>query len=105
MDVKVIEGQIIGVNVDTDGVHFGKVPRGGEGLRYITLTNNDSKPHFINIKSFGNISRFVYVSKNNFIMMPKTQENITVMAKIPPEAETGFYSGVLKVTFQNIIFG
>ncbi|MEM5871333.1 MAG: hypothetical protein QW051_00505, partial [Candidatus Aenigmatarchaeota archaeon] len=102
MDVKVIDENIVGINTDADAIHFGKVQRGGEGLRYITLTNNDVKSHLIRIKTFGNISRFVSVSENNFIMEPNTTKNITVVVRPTLDCNTGYYEGTLQVIFINI---
>jgi hypothetical protein len=102
MDIKVIEENIVGLNVDTDAIHFGKMQRGSEGIRNITLANNDANPHLIKIKAFGNISNFISVSENNFIINPNTSKNLSVIAKPPLDSLAGYYEGTLQVLFLNI---
>jgi hypothetical protein len=102
MDIKVINESIAGVNVDTDAIHFGKVQKGGESMRILTLINNDDKPHFIILKSFGNISSFISVSENNFVLQPHAFKNITVVARPPIDAKEGYYEGVLQAIFMNM---
>jgi hypothetical protein len=103
MDIKVVEGDLAGLNIDNDAIHFGRVPRGGGGTRYITLANNNTNPHLIKIKAFGNISSFVYISENSFVMEPYSTKNLTVMAKPPSDLETGYYEGTLQVLFLNVL--
>jgi hypothetical protein len=102
MDIKVINESIAGVNVDTDAIHFGKVQKGAESMRVLTFINNDNKPHLIIIKSFGNISSFVSVSENNFVLQPHALKNITVVARPPIDAKEGYYEGVLQAIFMNM---
>jgi len=102
MDVKVIDENRVGVTVDTDALHFGKVPREGAGMRNITLDNNDARPHLVKMKAFGNISQFIYVSENDFVMEPKESRNVTVTANPSSDVQTGYYEGTLQIIFMNM---
>ena len=101
MDLKVVGVGLVGVNTDTDAIHFGKVPKGSGSQRILTLENNDNRPHTIVIKTFGNISGFVFVTENNFVMGPGTIKNVTIMAKVPENTNEGYYDGVLQAIFMN----
>jgi hypothetical protein len=103
MDITVVDGILMGVNTDTDALHFSKIVRGSEGLRNITLDNGDIRPHLVQIKTFGNISGFIYVSENSFVMGPHTRKNVTVTAKVPADAQLGRYEGTLQAIFINMI--
>jgi hypothetical protein len=102
MDIKVIEENVVGLNIDTDAIHFGKVQRGAEGIRNITVTNDDSRPHLIQAKAYGNISGFVYMSENNFVLGSHEARNLSVMARPPIDAALGYYDGTLQILFLNI---
>jgi hypothetical protein len=94
----------VGINVDTDALYFGKIPRGGIGTRNISLSNYDSNPHIIHIKLYGDFADWVYVSKNNFVIKPNSTEVVEVFVYVPNDAQIGNYTGTLRVEFLNKFF-
>lgn len=103
MDITIPEtSKMIGVNPDGDALHFGLVPRSSTSQRNFTLYHNYSYALKVDIKSTGNITQFIVVSDNNFILKPNINKSIKVKA-IPSLVENpipGNYSGNLTVIFR-----
>ncbi len=102
MHIKVVGGKMIGINTDTDAIYFGKVRKGGLATRKIIIDNNDDRPHMIQIKTFGDLSKWVYVSENNFILDPSESKNVSVSCEVPTDVEIGNYTGKLQVVYLNV---
>lgn len=101
MYLTVVKGNMVGINTNTDALYFGKVRKGGVSTRKIIIGNNDEKPHLIQIKTFGDLSKWVYVSDNNFILHPGESKNVSVSCDVPKDADTGNYTGGLQVVYLN----
>lgn len=102
MHAKVVEGKMVGVNIDTDALYFGKIRKGGLSTRWIIVDNQDEDPHLIRIRTFGDLSKWVYVSDNNFILANNESRRVTVSCDVPQEAEVGNYTGRLQVVYLNV---
>ncbi len=102
MYLKVVEGYRVGVNTDTDALYFGKVRKGGLSTRRIIVSNYDDDPHFVQIRSLGELSKWVYVSDNNFLLAPNESRNVSVSCDVPRDAEAGNYTGKLQVIYYNL---
>ena len=70
----------IGVSSDTDKFNFGRLVFNvtPASSKFLSIPNNDKRAAKINIKSYGNISPFITVDKNNIIVEPGTKGEITV---------------------------
>ena len=97
-----VRGFLIGVNTDTDAVNFGAVPAGSAGERKINITNTDMMPHKIMIKAHGNISSWIAVSDNGFVLGPQETKEISVFAEVPEGTSDGYYGGTLEIVFENL---
>ena len=94
----------VGMDGNTDALRFGIVPKGGGSDRSFTISLNDSnlKDRYkyenltVIITGSGNITRFMYFDKNNFIMDNST-EKITASVSIPKSADIGIYEGQVHV--------
>jgi hypothetical protein len=94
LDVRVTEGKHMGFNVDPDGFHFGRVPRGAMGNREISIAAQDDVR--VHISPRGKISSWLSYPDNILIAQGNTR-NITLTIIIPEDAEIGTYNGT--VTF------
>ena len=103
MKIKVRTDGYTGINIDTDCINFGGVPRGAVGERIINVTNNDENAHLVRIRARGYIEDWVTVSENNFILESHSSKEIRVKAKTPPDIPAGNYTGTLEVVFENIV--
>lgn len=82
----------IGIVVE-DRLDFGRMPAGSDVRKTLTLNNDESWPVKITITPTGNISRYVSVSRNDFML--DGAENIEVVFR---SADTGNFTGTLDVT-------
>lgn len=91
-----------GFNVGTEAIFFGTIPPGGGGSRNITLRNGYNIPLRIDIQAFGDLSRWVYVSENGFILQPDENKSVKVTTLVPGDAKFGNYTGSLKIIFRKV---
>lgn len=101
MDLMV--GEKVGFNLNNDSIHFGTTYKGGGSRRSIVVENTYSIPLKVSIELYGNISGFVSVSENDFVLLPGAREPVTFFAQTPPEVGYGNYTGTAKLGFYRII--
>ena len=82
----------VGINVDTDALHFGTVSPGGSGTRSVFLSNNYGKSLKVEIKVYGDLAEFVSVEKSLVLSKNETKK-ISFTASIPKNALYGNYTG------------
>ena len=97
LKMDIIIGNYIGLNTDTDSIHFGTTLPGTSANREIVL--NADKNITVNLKLSGNISSLVQIPENNFILSKNMQKSIKLTSVIPLNATRGVYTGILKITF------
>jgi len=83
----------VGLNADTDALHFGTIRPGGSGIRSVHLKNTHSSAIEVNIFVKGDISKLVVFQKKYNIAF-NTTKNIAFTAKVPQNAQFRNYSGV-----------
>lgn len=93
-------GEIVGFNVGTEAVFFGTIQRGGSGNRDLIVTNNYTFPVKIDIRAYGELAKWVYVSENGFLLQPNENKTVKVSLIVPKDANFGNYTGILKVNFR-----
>lgn len=98
MDLKV--STIIGFYVGDDAVHFGYVPPGGGGMKEMNIDVGKYKT-LVSIDADGNISKWVTISDNDFIMEPNTNRTLRIFVNVPEDAplETD-YSGNITIVLR-----
>ena len=98
MDAEIVESGNVGLNVDTDAIHFGIVPRDGGATRHINLTNSEEYGVFIYIeKDDSLLSSIVRINPNYFTLEGNGKEKIDVSVSVPDDFESGNYTGHVKV--------
>jgi hypothetical protein len=98
MDVYV--DNVVGVNVDTDMVHFGIVPPGNSAGRKMTVTAGGFRT-LVTFESTGDIAPWVTISENNIPL--ESGENATVMIDIAVPDDIvplAYRSGTLRIIFR-----
>lgn len=92
-----------GFNVGTDRVYFSKVVPGSTSSRDLIFYGDKKHDAKVSLEAFGNLSKWVYVSDNNFIIPKKGTKQITIKAHVPENATTGRnVTGTIKATFTRI---
>lgn len=98
MDMKINDGEGMGVNLDDDMIHFGSLPQGGaSGLRDVVLSNNNDFPVEVKMRYYGNISDMIGTIPAQIFIEPG--KNITITFIAVPLKEVGHYHGHAKMQF------
>ncbi|MBD3204627.1 hypothetical protein GF327_10130 [Candidatus Woesearchaeota archaeon] len=100
LDMDLVVKNNIGVNADSDAIHFGGVPPGGKSMRKTIIKNNFSHPVLVSIKTYGDLQDSVSVSDNNFYLAKNSTKIITFLASIKEGTEIGKYFGKAKIEFK-----
>jgi len=93
MDVTVVDGGLVGFNVNTSALNFGRVPAGGYAKKWIVVRNDYSYPVKIVTMISGNITPFISSSNYTFYLGPGQYENVSVSCS--PNLLAGYYEGYL----------
>jgi len=99
---RVVYAQIVvsnnfGIAINDSSLIFGMTLPGGSARKEIQLQNDFTHDVKFNIYVQGNISDFIIISENNFILKPKEHKTLRFTAKVPMNASYGTYEG-------NVIF-
>ncbi|MFH2020472.1 MAG: hypothetical protein ABIJ34_03600 [archaeon] len=92
----------MGFNTDTDALYFGNGYPGTTTKRYIILNNSHEYPVLISIRLEGDLTPFVSVSENNFVLQPADMHVITYYVKSPKETSYGNYTGLSTLIFKRV---
>ncbi len=92
--------EVIGINVENSSLNFGRTYPGSLVYRKVNLTNNFNFPVRVSILNAGEISDFVYVSENNFLLAPDELRQVTYYVDVPMDAEYRNFTGKSRVIFK-----
>lgn len=102
LEMNVYVGRIVGMNVDTDKIYFGTIAPGGGSFRSMTVTAGPYRS-LVSIQSTGDISEWVYVSDNNFVIEANESMKVEVSVRIPENEEIpGYRDGVMRIVFRMV---
>lgn len=96
-------GSYVGFNVNSSALFFGTITAGGTGSREIIVNNHGALPRKVQVETSGNLSDWVKVSDNNFVLQGYENKSLEVNATVPEDAEFGNYTGILKLIFKKSI--
>lgn len=105
MDVKVADK--IGINLDTDAIHFGGAVtgKGGGSSRNFTYTNREPTTRIITFELQGDMAKWVSISKMRLRLKANQSEELTASVNVPADASEGNYIGILRVTSRDAWLG
>ncbi|MGV8151340.1 MAG: hypothetical protein ACP5NV_06455 [Candidatus Woesearchaeota archaeon] len=84
-------------NTSTDALNFARIYPGGSATKLIGIFAH--KDSIVRMKISGNISEFIMLSDNDFLIKKNETRQIQVMLDIPESTIEGPYSGKLKIYF------
>ncbi len=93
VDYNITEGGTIGINADTDAIHFGRVSPGFSAEREFTVSSDKDAVIITELKGID------YVSLNPSYAQIKAGEKISfkVYLNIPENALVGYHKGEIKI--------
>jgi hypothetical protein len=78
---------------------YGYPGSAGDRTMDVYMTNNFNHPVEVSVKITGNISDYVSVSDNGFILLPGEKKMLSYKANIPSSIKKGTYTGETRVVF------
>jgi len=102
MDIKVGTDKIIGINVGTDAIHFGKVPSmkisgtSAQAIRELTVYSGDADVK-VTVKTSGELGQWVTAEPSKFYLGKNQTKAVTLTARMPYDIEPGVYTGKVTV--------
>lgn len=82
-----------GVSPLTDSLDFGDLPQGSRSARYVTLENSSGSAVYIVVHARGEISNFVRIKPNGFVLKGGEKVKLTFELNVPASANEGNYEG------------
>lgn len=95
--VQLTVSDVVGFNVADDALYFGSVPPGSSADRVIHIKNDRFLFSRVNIKAFGKVAPWVYLSENNFYLRRNDIKDVNVRVVVPKDASYEDHNGTLKV--------
>ena len=100
LPMEVYVDNIAGFDVSKDQIRFGIVPPGSGSSRMLTVTAADERT-LVSIDSNGDITPWIDVSKNNFMLEPGQNTTVEVSVSVPQDVKPlAFRNGTLRITFR-----
>lgn len=89
----------VGINTDADALHFGTVPPGNTGQRFVSLKNDNTFPVVITIAFKGEAGKYAW-TEPELVLDGGEARNITVSVAVPEDMAYGSYIGTVYFTFR-----
>ena len=89
----------IGLNADTDYLHFGGVPPGSSGFRGFFVSNDKCDLCNVRISASGDGSNWIRLSEDSFEIYGNQTKDILATLYVPSDAKFGEYKGELTIYF------
>ncbi|MBU1030827.1 MAG: hypothetical protein ABIC91_07090 [Nanoarchaeota archaeon] len=96
-DIEIINKNVIGFNIDTDALHFGKMIPGNTGTRTMIITNDYYPTTLVKINSFGETKKWLSINPNNFVLENGEKKEVHFTMNLEKQAPIGNFSGGVKV--------
>ena len=98
--MELVTGNRIGFNTNREALNFGTVYPGSESRRKLLITNNNDFPVEVIIENSGNLSPWVSVERNSFIVYPEEETGVWYTVSAPRDAPYSAFSGQTRVVFR-----
>ncbi|VVB78292.1 Uncharacterised protein [uncultured archaeon] len=95
-----IVSDVTGFDLNKNELTFGSIKPGSSSSRDLIIQNNFDRKVFVTLTSVGNISNYLIVSQNDFILGPKEAKNITFTVFSYKNQSFGIYSGKINLFFK-----
>ena len=87
----------VGIVGDPWNLNFGIFQPGINGKRFLNLANFKEQPYHVRLVSYGNISRMISFSENDFILYKGDEKKITVFLNSSLSIGPGNYTGEIDI--------
>lgn len=102
LEAKVIVGDNYGFDVNGTALTFGMISAGkSTSTREILLENHYDVPVKVEIYVDGDISEFMIISENDFILNVDESKKLGFSVSVPYSTPNGNYSGIVKILYKS----
>ncbi len=101
ISLEIVEEANIGLSGDTDKLDFGTLPNTATMEKAARIDNYRKNPVKVLVFVTGNVSPFIEVSENNFILKGNESRAVKLIAR-PVDAGLGYYSGQAVFYFKRV---
>jgi hypothetical protein len=95
----VIVSDHVGFDLNTSALTFGMVQFGGSARRRIVLTNDFDREIKVVVKARGDISDYLVVSENDFVLGSGEERQVYFFVEVPSGIDSGEYDGFIEFVF------
>lgn len=100
-----VEELSVGLSVDADRLDFGRLPaRTVQAEKTVTLTNNEETEARLRVQAAGNISTYLVLSHDEFVLPPGGSQDLDVTLRTTDVIEAGRYQGDLTVLIRRPVY-
>ena len=101
MDVTI--GEHLGMNIDTDALHFGMIAKNGCANRNIIVKHQYDSPAKVVINVIGELEGWTVIEENDFILNKDSERKIEFKVCAPGDAILGKeYTGTARIVFKRL---
>ena len=101
MDIKV--GDVVGINIDADALHFGTLMGTGCSNRLITVKHEYNYPVKVMISIIGELESWTSIEENNFILNKNQEREVKFNVCAQPDAvKYKDYTSTARIVFKRI---
>ncbi len=100
MDVTV--GDSIGINTDTDALHFGTIQPGGRGMRPMMVENSHPFPVSVRPLLTGELEEYAWTEPKEVTIKSGESERIEIVLILPVDLPKRNYSGTASFIFKRV---
>lgn len=99
-----IIGNGVGIALNGSSLIFGMTSPGSTSNKYVNFTNEYTEDVKVSIYVNGNISDFVSVNNNNFVLKPGEATNLVFSAHGLPNVNYGKYEGKVVIVIRKTVW-
>ena len=92
-----------GFDLNKTALTFGLIKPGFTSSRTANITNNFEMPVLVIIKANGDLSEFLIVSENEFILSPNEEKKLSFSVFLPKDILIKDYKGHVTIIFKRIL--
>lgn len=90
-------GDIIGLTIDTDALHFGRIPPGKDVMRKVNIQNQNDFSIKCNLDYSSDNIDWINLKESNFILNINESKEVPIWINVPHSAEYKNYTANLRI--------
>tara|TARA_Y100000310_G_scaffold263034_1_gene272920 strand:+ start:6139 stop:6564 length:426 start_codon:yes stop_codon:yes gene_type:complete len=92
----------MGLNVDTDALHFGTMGRGSTSGRFVDINNTGEFPVTVELSGHGPMGKYIVFEESDFFLDIDDSRHLGIDLAIPIYQSLGKSTGSVKILFKRV---